>query len=144
MHFIVEENGTKLDSFQRWKIAAEGLKVAIGQKENIPLLQKVADKAFITPTALGQYLNDIYNETEEQLQNSNAKLTDDISREFKANHDKQIQTLNEKHKATEELSERAKKDISLNCQKEIELQKKQIESLNKHVQTRRNSLGIIY
>ena len=62
MHFIVEENGTKLDSFQRWKSAAEGLKVAIGHKENIPLLQKVADKAFITPTALGQYLNDIYNE----------------------------------------------------------------------------------
>jgi hypothetical protein len=53
---------------------------------------KVADKAFITSTALGQYLNDIYNETHEQLQNSKAKLIDDISRQFKANYDKQIQT----------------------------------------------------
>jgi transcriptional regulator with XRE-family HTH domain len=57
--------------------------------------KKVADKAFITPTALRQYLNDIYNETVEQLQNSKAKLTDDISRQFKANYDKQIQTLKE-------------------------------------------------
>ena len=71
----------------------------------------VADKAFITPTALGQYLNDIYNETHEQLQNSKAKLIDDISRQFKANYDKQIQTLSEKLKATEELIERAKNDI---------------------------------
>src|SRR4028119_898262 len=102
----------------------------IGHKENIPLLQKVADRAFITPTALGQYLHDIYNETVEQLQNSKAKLIDDISRQFKANYDKQIQTLIEKLKATEELNERAKNDISLNYQKEIELQKKEIESLN--------------
>ena len=53
-----------------------------------------------------------------------------ISRQFKANYDKQIQTLNEKLKATEDLNERAKNDISLNYQKEIDLQKKQIESLN--------------
>ena len=72
----------------------------------------------------------IYNETIEQLQNSKAKLIDDISRQFKANYDKQIQTLSEKLKATEELNERAKNDISSNYEKEIELQKKQIDNLN--------------
>ena len=102
---------------------------------------KVADKAFITPTALGQYLNDIYNETHEQLQNSKAKLIDDISRQFKANYDKQIQTLSEKLKATEELNERAKNDISLNYQKEIDLQKKQIENLNTQYANQMKQLG---
>jgi rRNA maturation endonuclease Nob1 len=38
--------------------------------------------------------------------------------------------INEKLQATEELNERAKNDISSNYQKEIELQKKEIESLN--------------
>jgi rRNA maturation endonuclease Nob1 len=59
-------------------------------------------------------------------------LIDDVSRQFKANYDKQIQILNEKLKVAEELNERAKNDISSNYQKEIELQKKQIESLNTH------------
>ena len=109
--------GDNLEIFENPAIAEVSLSLkcifltAIGHKENIPLLQKVADKAFITPTALGQYLNDIYNETIEQLQNSKAKLIDDISRQFKANYDKQIQTLNEKLKATEEVNERAKNDI---------------------------------
>jgi dynactin complex subunit len=64
------------------------------------------------------------------VQNSKAKLIEDISRQFKATYDKQIQTLGEKIKATEELNERARNDISSNYQKEIELQKKEIESLN--------------
>jgi hypothetical protein len=66
-------------------------------------------------------------------------LTDDISRQFKANYDKQIQTLSEKLKATEELNERAKNDISSNYQKEIELQKKEIDNLNTNMQTRWNN-----
>ena len=96
--------GDNLEIFENPAIAEVSLSLrcifltAIGHKENIPLLQKVADKAFITPTALGQYLNDIYNETVEQLQNSKAKLIDDISSQFKANYDKQIQTLNENSK----------------------------------------------
>jgi F0F1-type ATP synthase delta subunit len=82
------------------------------------------------PTVLGQYFNDIYNETVEQVQNSKAKLIEDISRQFKATYDKQIQTLGEKIKATEELNERARNDISSNYKKEIELQKKEFESFN--------------
>ncbi len=46
---------------------------AIGHKEDTSLLQKVADKAFITPTALGQYVNEIYNQTIEELQGFKSK-----------------------------------------------------------------------
>jgi exodeoxyribonuclease VII large subunit len=51
---------------------------AIGHEEDTPLLQKVADKAFITTTALGQYLNEIYNNTVHQLENSRARLVGDV------------------------------------------------------------------
>jgi exonuclease VII large subunit len=39
---------------------------AIGHKDDVSLLQQVADKAFITPTAFGQFLNEIYNHTIEE------------------------------------------------------------------------------
>ena len=57
--------GYNLEIFENPAIAEVSLSpkclflTAIGHKENIPLLQKVADKAFITPTALGQYLNEL-------------------------------------------------------------------------------------
>ncbi|MEP6595263.1 MAG: exodeoxyribonuclease VII large subunit [Ginsengibacter sp.] len=68
---------------------------ALGHKDNVPLLQKVADKSFITPTALGQYFNEIYNETVAGLKNSKAKLVNDITAQLNANYSKQISNLNE-------------------------------------------------
>lgn len=99
---------------------------AIGHKENITLLQKIADKSFITPTALGQFLNDIYNDTVEELQNSKAKLVDDITKTLKANFDKQIQNLNEQIKASELQKQQLVNDLkSLNSK-----EKENIEKLN--------------
>jgi exonuclease VII large subunit len=67
---------------------------AIGHKENVPLLQKVADKSFITPTALGQYFNDIYNNNVAELQNSKAKLVDDIiTKQLDTHYRKQVESL---------------------------------------------------
>lgn len=63
---------------------------SIGHKEDVTLLQKVADKAFKTPTALGQYFNNVYNTTIEQLQNSKAKLVAAITKQLKANYEEQI------------------------------------------------------
>lgn len=50
---------------------------AIGHSQDTPLLQKVADKAFITPTAFGQHLNDLYNNT--IAERSQSKAGDDRS-----------------------------------------------------------------
>jgi exonuclease VII large subunit len=90
---------------------------AIGHKENISLLQQVADKSFITPTAFGQYLNDIYNNTVEELQNSKAQLIDNITKQLQVNYEKQILNFVDKLKATEEIN-----------LKQSEFYKQQIES----------------
>jgi exodeoxyribonuclease VII large subunit len=78
---------------------------AIGHKEDVSLLQKVADKAFITPTALGQYFNEIYNHTIEELQGSKAKLVEDITAQLKGSYEMQVNGLNEKLQSTKELNE---------------------------------------
>ncbi len=66
---------------------------AIGHKEDISLLQKVADKAFITPTALGQHLRELYNNTIEELQNSKAHLVKQVTVQLETNYKKQIENL---------------------------------------------------
>ena len=101
--------GDNLEIFNRPAIAekAANLKslfiTAIGHKDDNTLLQKVADKAFITPTELGQFLNDVYNHTVEELENSKAKLIESVKLQLTANYQKQIDNLNEKLKANEEL-----------------------------------------
>jgi len=76
---------------------------AIGHKEDVPLVQKVADKAFITPTALGQYLHRTYNDTVAELQHSKARLVEAITAQLDAQYHKQVQTLEGKVRQLEEL-----------------------------------------
>jgi len=85
---------------------------AIGHKEDISLLQKVADKAFITPTALGQYFNEIYNQTVEELQGSKAKLVEDITAQLKGSYEIQVNSLNEKLQGTKGMSEQQAKMVN--------------------------------
>jgi len=76
---------------------------AIGHKENVSLLQRIADKAFITPTALGQWLRVLYNDTVAELENSKAKLVETISTQLKTNYEQQVQNLQGQIKGLEEL-----------------------------------------
>ena len=69
---------------------------AIGHKEDVSLLQKIADKHFITPTGLGQYSQELYTHTVEELQNSKAKLIADVTTQLKGSYEGQLQNLNEK------------------------------------------------
>jgi hypothetical protein len=69
------------------------LVTALGHKVNTPLLDRIADRRFITPTAFGQYLKDIYNSTVEELAQSKAKLVDDITKQLKTVYDKEVQNL---------------------------------------------------
>jgi len=50
------------------------LVTSLGHKVNTPLLERIADKKIISPTAFGQYLKEIYNTTIEELAQSKAKL----------------------------------------------------------------------
>ena len=84
---------------------------AIGHKEDVSLVQKVADKAFITPTALGQYLNRIYNETVAELQHSKARLVEAITTQLGAQYDRQVHTLEEKVRQLEELNRQGQRVV---------------------------------
>ncbi|TKK70349.1 hypothetical protein FC093_06275 [Ilyomonas limi] len=136
LHYYQEEadlliisrgGGDKLDIFNKPDIAEAALQLscyfltAIGHQQDNTLLQKVADKAFITPTALGQYFNDMYNRTVEELQHSKAKLVEDITKQLEANYTKQIQNLEAHIKATAELHTKDVENTEALYKKELAL-----------------------
>ena len=82
------------------------LVTALGHKVNIPLLERIADKKFITPTAFGQYLKEIYNTTIEELTQSKAKLVNDITKQLKTVYDKELQNLNDKLLQEQQLNKK--------------------------------------
>ncbi|UOE52608.1 hypothetical protein MTO98_16140 [Mucilaginibacter sp. SMC90] len=103
--------GENLDVFNQVAIAgaATDLKAlfvtAIGHKQDVTLLQQVADKAFITPSEFGQFLNDTYNHTLEEIQHSKAKLVDAVTKQLSANYDQRINNLNQQIKESERLKQ---------------------------------------
>ena len=82
------------------------LVTALGHKVNTPLLERIADKKFITPTAFGQYLKEIYNTTIEELTQSKAKLVADITTQLKTVYDKELQNLNDKLLQEQQLNKK--------------------------------------
>lgn len=96
---ISRGGGENLEIFNKSAIAATATRLralfltAIGHKEDNTLLQRVADKAFITPTALGQYFNDLYNETVTELQQSRSQLIESVKKQLQAGYDKEITNL---------------------------------------------------
>jgi exodeoxyribonuclease VII large subunit len=132
---IARGGGSGLEIFDKPEVieAALTLEVplitAIGHEQDVTLLQKVADKAFITPTALGQYLSDIYNKTIEQVQDTKAKLVNDISKQFKANYEHQIETLYKQVESLKELNKHSLENTIQVNQKEVGLLQSQVEEL---------------
>jgi len=130
--------GENLDIFNKLPIAEACINLkpyfltAIGHKEDTTLLQKVADKSFITPSEFGQFLNDIFNQTQEELQNSKAKLVESITIQLKANYEKQLQNLNEKLKAVEELKNKSAEESKKLHDEKIKALNSQIELLTKN------------
>jgi len=155
---ISRGGGDNLEIFNRPAIAekAAGLGAlfvtAIGHKDDNTLLQKVADKAFITPSELGQFLNDAYNHTVEELENSKAKLIESVKTQLTANYQKQIDNLNEKLKANEELRLKTVGDLEQVYKEKINLlntqvagdqkiQTERIGLLNEQINTYKNQLN---
>jgi exonuclease VII large subunit len=59
---------------------------AIGHEKDVTLVEQIADRKCITPSALGTYLNDIYEKTVKEKENSEAYLTKMISEKFQLQH----------------------------------------------------------
>jgi hypothetical protein len=66
------------------------------------LIDKIADKSFSTPTALGQYLNDIYNSTIEEFTESKAKMVKELEGIFKKQIEGLTLQIKDLHKLTED------------------------------------------
>jgi exodeoxyribonuclease VII large subunit len=101
------------------------LVTALGHKVNTPLLERIADKKFITPTAFGQYLKEIYNTTVEELAQSKAKLVADVTIQLKTVYNKELHNLNER------------------LQQEQQLNKKNIDNLTAQILVNQNAYNSI-
>lgn len=78
---------------------------AIGHSSDEPLLQQVADKSFITPTSLGQFLYDQYIQTLDDLNHSKAKMISDITKQVELNFQHTVNSLNSKLSDTSRILE---------------------------------------
>ncbi len=129
---ISRGGGENLEIFNKLPIAETAVKLnslfvtAIGHKDDVTLLQKVADKSFITPSELGQFLNDTYNHTVEELENSKARLIDSVKAQLTASYQKEIANLNQKLKDNEELRIRTATDLEKVYQEKIALLNSQL------------------
>jgi exodeoxyribonuclease VII large subunit len=134
---VARGGGDGLEVFNKPEIVEVALSLqtplitAIGHEQDVTLLQKVADKAFITPTSLGEYLRGMYNTTLEQLQNTKAGLVEDITRQLKTIHEQQIQVLNNQIEGLKELNKQAVSNTVEVNNKEIALLKGQISDLTR-------------
>jgi len=130
---IARGGGKGLEIFNSNELAEYciGLKpfliTALGHETNKPLLEKVADKNFITPTALGQYLKEIYNSTVEDFEKSKAKIIKDVESQLKLIHEKQIALLQKKLKDENELSKKRIEDENKLHKKQVADQKELFE-----------------
>jgi exodeoxyribonuclease VII large subunit len=124
--------GENLEIFDKPEICEAALNCqsiiasAIGHADNITLFEKISDKKFSTPTAFGQYLKEIYNNTIHDFEQSKAKLAEDIKRTLEANFGKQISNLNQQLIAVKELNTKTLVD------KEALYQKTLLEAKNLH------------
>jgi exodeoxyribonuclease VII large subunit len=129
------------------------LVTALGHKVNTPLLERIADKKFITPTAFGQYLKEIYNTTIEELAQSKAKLVDDVTKQLKTVYDKELQNLNDKLLQEQQLNKKNIDNLSAqilaaqnsykSILKEKESSTKLLESANQIAQRYKESYSAI-
>ena len=92
---------------------------AIGHANNNLLIEKLADKSFITPTAFGNYLKDIYENVNKEITNSDAKNMEKFKKSYDEDKNKEITNL--------------KKILEQNFSKQEEQYKSQIKQLNNNL-----------
>jgi len=135
---IARGGGENLDIFNRPSIAAACLNLqpffitAIGHAEDVTLVQKIADKAFTVPAELGQYLDDLYNRTKEELEHSKAKLVSSITAQIQAGYEQKVSNLMQKIKDLEDLSARGAEQLQSGFAMKERLLAEELESLKRH------------
>jgi exodeoxyribonuclease VII large subunit len=96
---IARGGGDRMEIFDNPDIAEAAIELnayfvtALGHAQDVPLLQKVADKAFNTPTAFGQHLVDLFNNTIQERSESKAGMIEAVTKSLKPLYEKQIENL---------------------------------------------------
>jgi len=97
---IARGGGENMAIFDNPAIGETALKLrsifmtALGHTTDEPLLQKLADKAFITPTALGQYFHELYSKAIDEINGSKAKLIGDLTKQIELSFQARLHDLN--------------------------------------------------
>ena len=119
---IARGGGENMAIFDQLVISEAAIKLhcifitALGHSTDEPLLQKIADKSFITPTALGQYFHDLYNKTLDDLNQSKAKLVADLSKQIELNYQHKLQDLQKQLTETARAAQDATQQAKLQVQ----------------------------
>lgn len=96
---VARGGGENMSIFDNPAISETAIKLncifitALGHTTDEPLLQKIADRSFITPTALGQYFHDQYSKVLDDLNNSKTKLIADLSKQIELSYQHKLQDL---------------------------------------------------
>ena len=149
---VARGGGENLEVFDKPEICKTAIErkciiaSAIGHADNVTLFEKVADKKFTTPTAFGQYLKETYNNTVNDFEQSKAKLVEDVSKQLKANYDKQISNLTQQITAEKDLKLKTLADKESLFIKTITEAKKlhlgEVENLRKQIDSIQNQFKI--
>jgi exonuclease VII large subunit len=132
---VARGGGENLEVFDKLKTCEAALSSkaiiisAIGHAENVTLFEKIADKKFITPTDLGNYLVNLYNDYTAALQQSKAKMVKDVTDQLKASYEKQLQVAGERSKSLEDLLNKNKQVSTEQREELVRLQKAEKENL---------------
>ncbi len=122
---IARGGGNYLDVFNQAQLAEKLIRLnsilltAIGHADNNTLVEKIADKKFITPTAFGNFLSEIYEETMASQQNSQARLIKEVENKMRNHFSKEISLLNNNLQKEKVLFERTKQEREVLFNKEI-------------------------
>lgn len=93
---LARGGGSGLEIFNTLELSESALLLepyfitAIGHREDVSLLDRMADKSFITPTALGNHLRQLYNKTIEDMQGSKARLAEEIKSQVKLGYENEL------------------------------------------------------
>ncbi len=96
---VARGGGEQLEVFNQTELVgqiidhAKVIVSAIGHADDVTLFEQVADKKFATPTAWGNYLKNIYNDTIEELSYSKARLQKEMAEQLRLVYDVEIKNL---------------------------------------------------
>ena len=98
---ISRGGGENLEVFNNLEIARIAIMLkpivvtAIGHREDVSLLDKVADRSFSTPTALGGFLRELYNLTIDEINKSKSEVIASVESSLRKAYSLELNSLKE-------------------------------------------------